>query len=337
MSALLALILAASQGFAAPQGAKMVESSRKTLLAAFRVRELYAAPEYPKGCLQWMGSPKGDSVLFVPQLSKAARCAEAPAVEEKWMVTKPNKVFLVEEGGRVTLESFLPIQDGSGDGTAVSTDESQENTIDVILAGGGGSLKKSPRSQSDQGGKPADAFLAGTDHGTHRSRLREEERQEGGAGDMGFGPGGRAGWGNGSGETRQGKLALGAGGSVQDSKLRAKVEVPKPSDITLSGDSGVRSPESIVRVIRQHVGGFRYAQERFLKSDSSLSGKLALQFTISPAGDVVAVSIVSSTTRNESFDDDIKLRIRRMKFDQIETGLCKVLYPIEFRTERSPR
>lgn len=307
MSALLALILAASQGFAAPQGAKMVESSRKTLLAAFRVRELYAAPEYPKGCLEWKGTRKGDSVLFVPQLSKAARCSEAPAVEERWMVTRPNKVFLVEEEGRVALESFMPIAGESGDGTAVSDDDSQDNAIDVILAGGGGSFKKSSGSQ------------AGASEAT------------------GAGSGGRAGWGTGDGGARSGKMALGSGEAGQESKPRAKVDVPKPSDITLSGDSGVRSPESILRVIRQHLGGFRYAQERFLKSDSSLSGKLALQFTISPAGDVVAVSIVSSTTRNESFDDEIKLRIRRMKFDQIVSGTCKVLYPIEFRTERSPR
>jgi len=276
MSALLALILAVSQGFAAPQGAMTVESSRKTLLEAFRVRELYAASEYPAGCLQWLGSHKGDSVLFVPKLSKAGRCGEVPAVEEKWMVTKPNKVFLVEEEGRVALESFMPIRDGAG--AAVSPDDSQENVIDVILAGGGGSFRKGPRSRSGQFDKQADA--PGAEH-----------------------------------------------------KPRARVEAPKPSDIALSGDSGVRSPESIVRVIRQHVGGFRYAYELHLKTGSTLTGRIALRFSISPAGDVVAVSILSSTTANPRFDEEIKRRIRRMKFDQIETGTCQVTYAIVFERQ----
>lgn len=328
MSALVSLIFAVSQGFAAPTDAKRVESFRKTLLEAFRVRELYAAPEYPKGCLEWKGTRKGDSVLFVPRLSKAARCAEAPAVEEKWMVTKPNKVFLAEEDGRVALESFLPVEEESHDGTGSSTEETQENVVDVILAGGGGSMKKRSYSQPDSDEEHSDAFVAGTDHGRRRSRLSEDGGRASAIGGIGFGSGGRAGWESGEGGTRQGKMALGAGGTGNGIATRAKIEAPKSSDITLSGDSGVRTPESILRVMRAHVGGFRYSFERFLREDPSLGGTLVLKFTITPAGDIVAISVVSSNTGNASLDDEINGKARRMKFDQIEKGVVTVTYSL---------
>jgi hypothetical protein len=297
MSALVSLILVVSQGFAAPNEAKMVESSREVLLEALRVRALYVAPEFPEGCLTWSGTGKGDSVLFAPKVSKATRCAEVPAIQEKMLVTKQGKVIVADGNGRVPLEALMPVEDGSHDGGGTSMEESQDNMIDVILAGGGGSMKKGERARPDP---DEDGRASAT--------------------------GGRAGWGTGNGGTRQGKLALGAGGSGQESRPRAKLDPPKPSELTISGDSGVRTPESILRVLRQHVGGFLYAYQKYLRNDPDLGGKITLKFTISRAGDIVAISVLSSNTGNASLDDEIKDKARRMKFDQIEKGMVTATY-----------
>ena len=40
-----------------------------------------------------------------------------------------------------------------------------------------------------------------------------------------------------------------------------------PKKSGLGEDVGSRSPESILRVIRQHVGGFRYSYEKALKAN----------------------------------------------------------------------
>jgi len=186
-----------------------------------------------------------------------------------------------------------------------AVDASQENVIDAILAGGGGSMKK-----GDRGGKGASG---------------DGDRMSG-MGGVGFGSGGRAGWGTGNGGTRQGKMALGAGGTGKGIATRAKIEPPKPSDVELGGEAGSRSPESILRVIRAHVGGFRYTYEKYLKQNSGIGGKISLKFTISPAGDIIAISIASSNTGNTELDEEIKDKARRMKFDQIEKGNVTVTY-----------
>lgn len=186
-----------------------------------------------------------------------------------------------------------------------AVDASQENVIDAILAGGGGSMKK-----GDRGGKGASG---------------DGDRMSG-MGGVGFGTGGRAGWGTGNGGTRQGKMALGAGGTGKGIATRAKIEPPKPSDVELGGEAGSRSPESILRVIRAHVGGFRYTYEKYLKQNAGIGGKISLKFTISPAGDIIAISIASSNTGNSELDDEIKDKARRMKFDQIEKGNVTVTY-----------
>jgi len=184
-------------------------------------------------------------------------------------------------------------------------DPNQANMIDVILAGGGGSLKKGER-----GGKGA---------GGDGDRMA-------GIGGIGLGTGGRAGFGTGNGGTRKGKMALGAGGNGKGVSTRARISPPKPSDVELGGEAGSRSPESILRVIRQHIGGFRYTYEKYLRNNPNLGGKISLKFTIAPSGDIIQISIVNTNTGDAGLDAEIKDKARRMKFDQIEKGNVTVTY-----------
>lgn len=92
-----------------------------------------------------------------------------------------------------------------------------------------------------------------------------------------------------------------------------------------TGD-GSRSSESILHVIRAHIGGFRYTYEKYLKQNPNTGGKISLKFTISAAGDVTAISVTGSGTGNSELDDEIKRKARRMKFDPIEKGNVTVTY-----------
>lgn len=164
----------------------------------------------------------------------------------------------------------------------------ESNMVDVILAGGGGSIKKG--EQGGRGGSSGDRMA--TVNGT------------------GLGTGGRAGF--------------GAGAAV-----RAKVAVPKATDIELGGESGSRSPESILRVLRSHMGGFRYTYEKFLRANPKLGGRISLKFTIAPSGDIVAITIVKSETGHVALDQEILDKAKRMKFDQIEKGNVTVTYTLD--------
>lgn len=184
-------------------------------------------------------------------------------------------------------------------------DPNEANMIDVILAGGGGSMKKGERGGHGAGG--------------------DGDRMAG-VGGIGLGTGGRAGFGTGNGGTRQGKMALGAGGNGKGMSTRARIDPPKPSDVELGGEAGSRSPESILRVIRQSIGGFQYTYQKYLRDNAGLGGKISLKFTIAPSGDIIAINVVSSNTGNAALDDEIKDKARRMKFDQIEKGNVTVTY-----------
>lgn len=171
-------------------------------------------------------------------------------------------------------------------------DPSQPNMVDVILAGGGGTLKKGEAKEGDRCGRcPAEVDRMAAVGGT------------------GLGTGGRSGFGTGA-------------------AVRAKVAVPKAADIELGGEAGSRSPESILRVIRAHLGGFRYSYEKFLRANPKLSGRITLKFTIAPSGDIIAISIVKSETGSPALDQEIQDKAKRMKFDQIEKGNVTITYAL---------
>jgi TonB family protein len=182
-------------------------------------------------------------------------------------------------------------------------DPNAKNMVDVILAGlGGNSLKKNTRGGMGAGEGDRMAAVGGYGLGT-------------GLGN-GFGKDPRA-----TGD----KIRLGTqpGTGVA---MRRTVLAPKPTDLALGEDLGTRSPESILRVIRTHIGGFRYSYDKALKDNPDIGGKISVKFTIAPSGDVVAIEIVSSSTGVAALDAEIKEKARRMKFDSIEKGNVTVTY-----------
>lgn len=94
----------------------------------------------------------------------------------------------------------------------------------------------------------------------------------------------------------------------------------------LVSEAGSRSPESILRVIRSHIGGFRYIYERYLKQNPNLGGKISLKFTIAPSGNIITIFVASSNTGNDELDEEIKNKASNMKFDSIEKGNVTVTY-----------
>jgi TonB family protein len=171
-------------------------------------------------------------------------------------------------------------------------DPNTYNAVDALLAGGGGHVYKK----------------------SERGTAREGDRMSA-VGGMGLGAGGRSG----SGTVR---CCVSANGAA----LKGTILPPKPSDIELGGEVGTRSPESILRVIRQHIGGFRYSYQKALRNNPNVGGKITLKFTIAPSGDIVAIEIVSSNTADSALDTEIKDKAKRMKFDAIERGNVTVTY-----------
>jgi TonB family protein len=190
-----------------------------------------------------------------------------------------------------------------GDMLGNDLDPNASNMIDVILAGKGGLRGANATGRAGDG----------------------DNRMEG-VGGAGLGVGGRSGFGTGRGSI-EGAMRAGINGhGAHGVATRGIVHPPKPTDVDVGGEAGSRSPESILRVIRTHVGGFRYTYEKALKERPDLGGKISLRFTIAPSGDITAIEVVSSSTGDADLDEQIKDKAKRMKFDQIEQGNVTVTY-----------
>lgn len=222
---------------------------------------------------------------------------------EAWPPVAPPEVRGVMD--RSVLAQVSTAADGIMGDPVDAADE--PSAVDVILAnGGGGSLQKGPK-----GG------LAASSDGDRMPPM----------GGVGLGRTGRAGAGVGA-MSRPGPLLAGRLSDTKGTGIKGRIAEPSPRDMSteIGSDAGTRSPESILRVIRSHIGGFRYAYEKYLRENPNLGGKLSLKFTIAPSGDIVAMGIVASNTGNATLDGEIKEKAARMKFDAIEKGNVTVTY-----------
>jgi len=183
-------------------------------------------------------------------------------------------------------------------------DPNEKNLIDVILAGGGGHMQHGRGGQGAGGGDDRMAEVHGVGIGYH--------------GIDGIAAGTVGG--------HKGPLHLSGGRPGTPVAIRGRVVAPAPDAISMGDESGTRSPESILRVIRSSIGGFQYTYQKYLRDKPDLGGKISLRFTIAPSGGIIAIEVLSSNTGDSKLDEDIKDKARRMAFDAIPKGNVTVTY-----------
>ncbi|MFY2557861.1 TonB family protein [Corallococcus terminator] len=87
----------------------------------------------------------------------------------------------------------------------------------------------------------------------------------------------------------------------------------------------------IAKVIRRHQNEIKYCYESELNKDPSLAGKVAVAFTIDPAGAVSDATVSESTLGNSKAEQCMISRIRRWKFPEPKGGgVVAVTYPWMF-------
>jgi len=112
------------------------------------------------------------------------------------------------------------------------------------------------------------------------------------------------------------------GGDAGPLGVKAKgglgLKAPSASDIDMGQESGQRSTESILRVIRQHTPGLRHTYNKYLKTNPGFKGKITLKFAIAPSGSIVELTIVGTTTGVNDFDQEIRDKVRTWKFEPVK-------------------
>ncbi len=145
--------------------------------------------------------------------------------------------------------------------------------------------------------------------------------------------------GNNAGPTlKTGKVSSGFGGGSTALKgnSTSRVNSPLPTrpvaeaTRTGSGKQASRSREEVELVFDKNKSAIYALYSRALRDNPSLQGKVVLEVTISPAGDVTACRVVSSELNDPELERKLVARVKMFKFEARDVATMTTVKPIEF-------
>jgi len=114
------------------------------------------------------------------------------------------------------------------------------------------------------------------------------------------------------------------------SKARGGLKAPSARDIDMGSGEASRSKAEIMAVVNARLPGLRNIYNKYLNLKPDFSGKVTLKFTIAPGGDIISISIESSTTGYSEFDNAIKNMVATWKWKAIKSGDTTPTIPFSF-------
>jgi protein TonB len=101
---------------------------------------------------------------------------------------------------------------------------------------------------------------------------------------------------------------------------------------TRSGGSGkpARSPEEIELVFDRNKGRIYNLYARALRDNAELQGKLVLEFSIAPSGEVTMCRVVSSELKDPELESKIVALVRLLHFEAKDVETITTTKPIDF-------
>ena len=161
-----------------------------------------------------------------------------------------------------------------------------------------------PRKKQGSGGRPRGSVSGGFNDGY-------AEGGSGGIGDM------------------LGGLMGGSAGGI-GTQARGGLKAPSARDIDMGSGDGPRSKAEIMAVVNARMPGLRNIYNKYLKLKPGFSGKVTLKFTIAPGGDIINISILSSTTGYSDFDNAVKNLVATWQWKAIQSGNTTPTIPFNF-------
>lgn len=142
-----------------------------------------------------------------------------------------------------------------------------------------------------------------------------------GGGGTGLGLGGLGTKGGGRGGGGYGSIDLGGRGKDSTRIIPGKTTVV-----------GGLDKDVIMKVIKRHQNEIKFCYEQELQKNASLAGKVAVAWTIDPAGAVSDANVSESSISNANVESCIVQRIRRWKFPEPQGGgVVNVTFPWIFK------
>ncbi len=116
----------------------------------------------------------------------------------------------------------------------------------------------------------------------------------------------------------------------RSSKVESKLENSEDRPQVRAGHKLARSKEEIELVFQKNKGAIYSLYNRALRRDPTLQGKVLLELTISPAGQITRVRILSSELDAPKLEKRLLTRIKLFRFANRDVDTVTVTYPIEF-------
>ncbi len=91
-----------------------------------------------------------------------------------------------------------------------------------------------------------------------------------------------------------------------------------------------RSPEEIELIFDRNKGAIYALYSRALREQPDLQGKLVLEFTIAPSGEVTMCRVVSSELHDPQLEQKIVARVKLFRFEARDVETVTTTKPIEF-------
>ncbi len=129
---------------------------------------------------------------------------------------------------------------------------------------------------------------------------------------------------------------LAAGGGSLNGIRTAQITGPKLATgnqgATRAGGSGKasRSADEIALVFTRNKGAIDAMYARALRDKPALQGKVVIELTIAPSGDITAARVISSDLNDPEFEAKLVARIRLFKFDAKDVATLTATKPIDF-------
>jgi protein TonB len=104
----------------------------------------------------------------------------------------------------------------------------------------------------------------------------------------------------------------------------------RPPAVSGGGGRAARSREEIELIFDRNKGRLDSIYARAQRDNAELQGKLVLELTITPAGDVSACRVISSELKDAELERKILALVRTYKFEAKDVDTITVTKPLEF-------
>lgn len=122
--------------------------------------------------------------------------------------------------------------------------------------------------------------------------------------------------------------ARGEGAEVTERKVRGQTTVGSGGDI---GGSGEFDSAVVVRTIKTRIKAIQACYELELRRNPTLAGKVTVQFSIQPQGNVTEVKVTNNSTGDDAVAQCVANTIGRFRFNPgPEGGSVSYSYPFVF-------